>query len=171
MEPVSRETLLQVEATLKAEFMSNLARSSRRDAHEAMADVFNALDRSSEERLLGLLEQKAPEAAERIRQLMFTFNDLINLPPQAMQLLVRRADKAKIALALKGASDEMREHVLKAMAARAASLLRDALTDLGPQRMRDVEQAQADLVRLAKSLADAGDIVLADSKVEEELVY
>lgn len=171
MEPVSRETLLQVEATLKAEFMSNLAKASRRDPHESMADLFNALDRASEERLLGLLEERSPEAAERIRSLMFTFQDLINLPPTAMQTLVRKADKSKLALALKGAPEEVREHFLANMATRAGALLREQLADMGPQRMRDVEQAQTELVRTAKNLAEAGEIVLVDNKADEELVY
>lgn len=171
MEPVSRETLLQVEATLKTEFMSNLARSTRRDPHEAMAELFNALDRTSEERLLDQLESRAPEAAERIRALMFTFEDLQQLPPQAMQVLVRKADKAKLALAMKGAPEDARNYFLSNMATRAAGLLRETLADMGPQRMRDVEAAQGELVRLAKSLAETGEILLADSKSEEELVF
>src|SRR5271156_744612 len=85
MESVQKDVLDGVERTLRAEFMSNLARSTRRDAHEMMADIFNSLDRSSETRFLAALDERNREAAERIRSLMFTFEDLQRLTPAAVQ--------------------------------------------------------------------------------------
>ena len=108
METVQKEVVNQVEQTLKNEFMSNLARSQRRDPHEAMAEIFNALDRSTEEAMLSELDDKSPESAERIRALMFTFEDLQNLLPASIATLVRTADKREMALALKGAPEDMK---------------------------------------------------------------
>src|SRR5579862_5366978 len=95
MESVQKDVLDGVERTLRAEFMSNLARSTRRDAHEMMADIFNNLDRQSETRFLAALEERNRESAERIKSLMFTFDDLIRLTPQAVQILLRAIEKDK----------------------------------------------------------------------------
>ena len=81
MESVQKDVLDGVERTLRAEFMSNLARSTRRDAHEMMAEIFNNLDRQAETRFLAALEERNREAAERIKSLMFTFDDLQRLTP------------------------------------------------------------------------------------------
>ena len=89
MESVQRDVLDSVERTLRSEFMSNLARSSRRDAHELMADIFNNLDRQTETRFISALEERNREAADRIKALMFTFNDLQRLPGAAIQVLLR----------------------------------------------------------------------------------
>ena len=102
METVQKDVINQVEATLKTEFMTNLSRSQKRDPHEAMAELFNSLDRATEEAMLTALDAKAPESAERIRELMFTFEDLANLLPTAIAAIVRTADKREMALALKG---------------------------------------------------------------------
>src|SRR3546814_20867237 len=83
MEVVPKDILAHVEQTLRTEFMSNLARTSKRDPHEALAEVFNALDRNTEKTLLDKLEARTPESAERIRALMFTFADLARLSPTA----------------------------------------------------------------------------------------
>lgn len=103
MDTVQKEVIQEVEQTLRSEFMSNLSRSQRRDPHESMAEIFNALDRASEEVMLAALDERAPEAAEKIRALMFTFDDLANLLPAAIAAIVRSADKREMALALKGA--------------------------------------------------------------------
>src|SRR6476660_2314801 len=107
MESVQKDVLDGVERTLRAEFMSNLARSTRRDSHEMMADIFNNLDRQSETKFLASLEERSRESAERIKALMFTFDDLIRLTPQAVQILLRAVEKDKLPIALKGASEKI----------------------------------------------------------------
>jgi flagellar motor switch protein FliG len=170
MENVQKEALEGVERTLKAEFMSNLARAQRRDPYEMMAEIFNNLDRQSEARILAALEERNREAAERIRALMFTFDDLARLDPQSLQVLIRAVPKEQLLLALKGASETLRELFLKNMSERAAKMLREDLANLGPVKLRDVDEAQAAIVLLAKDLAAQGQINLADSK-DDELVY
>lgn len=171
MDTVQKEVILEVEQTLRSEFMTNLARAQRRDPHEAIAEIFNALDRHSEEAMLAAMEERAPESAERIRALMFTFEDLAKLLPAAVQTIVRNANKRELALALKGAPEDMRQIFLAGMTGRAAKLMRDDMAAMGPVRARDCEEAQASLVRLAKSLGDRGEIVLVDPKSDDSMIY
>ncbi len=167
MESIQRDVLDGVERTLRAEFMSNLARSTRRDAHELMAEIFNNFDRGAEARFLAALEERNHEAAERIKALMFTFDDLQRLTPQAMQLLLRAVDKEKLPLALKGASEKLREAFYRNLSERAGKMLRDDIEALGPVKLRDVDEAQTAIVLAAKELAANGEIEIGGGKDEE----
>jgi flagellar motor switch protein FliG len=170
MESVQKDVLDGVEKTLRAEFMSNLARSTRRDAHEMMAEIFNNLDRQAEGRFLAALEERNREAAERIKSLMFTFDDLARLTQQSVQLLLRSIEKDKLPIALKGASEKLRELFLSSMSERAGKMLREDMDALGPVRVRDVDDAQASIVQLAKELSAQGTIEIGTGK-DEELIY
>jgi flagellar motor switch protein FliG len=170
METVQKEALDGVEKTLKAEFMSNLARAQRRDAHEMMAEIFNNLDRQSETRILAALEERNRDAAERIRGLMFTFDDLGRMDGAGAQILMRAVPKEQLTLALKGASETLRDLFIKNMSERAAKMLKDDLANLGPVKLRDVDDAQAAIVIIAKDLAAQGQILMQDSR-EEEMIY
>ena len=112
MEPVQRDILEKIEPTLRTEFMSNLARTSKRDSHEMMAEIFNNFDRQTEGRFIAALEGKNRDSADRIRALMFVFEDLAKLDPGGVQTLLRAVDKDELALALKGASDDAAQPVL-----------------------------------------------------------
>ena len=170
MESVQKEVLDGVERTLRAEFMSNLARSTRRDAHEMMAEIFNNLDRASESRFVAALEERNRESADRIKALMFTFDDLSRLSGTAIQALLRAVEKDKLPLALKGASEGLRNLFFKNLSERAGKMLRDDIEGLGPVKLRDVDDAQAAVVVLAKELAAQGTIEIGEGK-DEELVY
>jgi flagellar motor switch protein FliG len=167
MESIQREVLDGVERTLRAEFMSNLARSSKRDAHEMMAEIFNNLDRASEARFVAALEERSREAAERIKALMFTFDDLQRLTAPAMQVLLRSVDKEKLPLALKGASEKLRDMFFRNLSERAGKMLRDDIGALGAVKLRDVDDAQAAIVLTAKELAASGEIEIGAGKDEE----
>jgi flagellar motor switch protein FliG len=169
MESVQRDVLDNVERTLRSEFMSNLARSTRRDAYEMMAEIFNNLDRQSEARFITALEERSRDSAERIKSLMFTFKDLERLSSAAVQVLMRQVEKDKLPLALKGASVAIRDLFLSSMSERAAKMLRDDIAALGPVKLRDVDDAQAGIVAMAKELAAQGQITLAQGN-DEELV-
>lgn len=170
METVQKDVIQEIEHTLRTDFMMNLSRSTKRDPHEAMADMFNALDRSTEEAMLTALDERAPDSAERIRALMFTFEDLSNLLPAAVAVIVRNADKREMALALKGSPAPLRNVFFGAMTERAAKLMREDMAGMGPVRARDCEEAQSSLVRLAKSLADRGEILLVDPKSDDAMI-
>ena len=134
MESVQKEVIERVENTLRTEFMSNLSQTRRRDAHEVMAEIFNNFDRQTETRFMTALEDDNRESAERIKTLMFTFDDLTRLDTGSAQTLA------------------------------------DDMAQMGPVRLRDVDEAQAQLVNLAKDLAAKGEIMISKS-VGEELVY
>ena len=170
MEAVQKEVLERVEQTLRTEFMSSLSQTRRRDAHEVMAEIFNNFDRQTETRFMTSLEEANREAAERIKTLMFTFDDLVRLDAGSAQTLMRHVDKDKLGIALKGASEAVRQFFLKNMSSRAAKMLVDDMQALGPVRLRDVDEAQVLLVNLAKDLAAKGEIILSKSR-DEELVY
>ena len=171
MEPVQKDILDKIEHTLRNEFMSNLARTSKRDAHEQMADIFNNFDRTTESRFLTALEDRSRDSAERIRALMFVFEDLQKLDPGGVQTLLRAVEKDQLALAMKGASDTLRELFFSNMSERAAKILREDMESMGPVRLKDVDSAQAAMVGAAKDLATKGEIMLAGQGGDEELVY
>lgn len=171
MEPVQREILDKIEQTLRTEFMSNLARTSKRDSHEMMADIFNAFDRQTEARFIAALEERNRESAERIRALMFVFEDLSKLDPGGVQTLLRNVEKDQLGLALKGASDSLREMFFSNMSERAAKIMREDMEGMGPVRLRDVDQAQMAMVQVAKDLAAKGEIMLAGAGGDDELIY
>ncbi|MCX7318090.1 MAG: flagellar motor switch protein FliG, partial [Hyphomicrobiales bacterium] len=171
MEAVQKEVIERVEQTLRVEFMSNLSQTRRRDAHEVMAEIFNNFDRQTETRFITSLEEDNREAAERIKALMFTFDDLIKLDAGSAQTLMRNIDKDKLGIALKSANEEVRAFFMGNMSSRAAKMLTDDMAALGPVRLRDVDEAQALLVNLAKDLAAKGEIVLTKNRADDELVY
>src|SRR3954449_2061654 len=170
MEAVQKEVIERVEQTLRTEFMSSLSQTRRRDAHEQMAEIFNNFDRQTETRFMTSLEEANREAAERIKTLMFTFDDLVRLDAGSAQTLMRQVDKDKLAVALKGANDAVLQFFLGNMSTRAAKMLVDDMQALGPVRLRDVDEAQALLVNLAKDLAAKGEIMISKNRADDELV-
>ncbi|MBB4798672.1 flagellar motor switch protein FliG [Brevundimonas bullata] len=171
MEPVQRDILDKIEQTLRTEFMSNLARTSKRDSHELMADIFNSFDRQTEARFIGALEERSRDSAERIRSLMFVFEDLSKLDPGGVQTLLRAVEKDQLGLALKGASDALREMFFSNMSERASKIMREDMESMGPVRLKDVDAAQMTMVQVAKDLAARGDIMLAGQSGDDELIY
>jgi flagellar motor switch protein FliG len=171
MEPVQREILDKIELTLRNEFMSNLARTQKRDSHEMMADIFNNFDRQTESRFLSALEERTRESAERIRALMFVFEDLAKLDPGGVQTLLRAVEKDQLALALKGSSDGLRELFFSNMSERASKIMRDDMESMGPVRLKDVDAAQMAMIQVAKDLAARGEIMMAGQGGDDELIY
>jgi flagellar motor switch protein FliG len=171
MEAVQKEVLDKIEDTLRTEFMSNLAKTNKRDSHEMMAEIFNNFDRNTEGRFISALEERNRDSAEKIKALMFTFEDLLKLDPAGVQTLLRNVDKERLGICLKGASDSLRDLFFTNMSERAAKILREDMDAMGPVRLKDVDEAQMEIVNIAKDLADNGDILLADGGGDDELVY
>ena len=171
MESVQKDILDKVEQTLRTEFMSNLARTAKRDAHEMMAEIFNNFDRQTENRFLTALEERNRESSERIKALMFTFEDLGKLDPGSVQTLLRHVEKDKLAIALKGATDSLRDVFFSNMSERAGKILREDMEALGPVRLKDVDEAQMRMVNVAKDLANKGEIMIASKQEDDELIY
>jgi flagellar motor switch protein FliG len=171
MEAVQKDNLEAVEKTLRSEFMTNLAKTARRDTHELMADIFNNLDRNTENRFITALEERNRESAEKIKALMFTFDDLVRVDTAGIQTLLRSAEKDKLSMALKGGSEDVKDLFFKNMSERAAKMMREDMEAMGPVRLRDVDEAQAEIVVVAKQLADAGEINISQPGEDDELVF
>ncbi len=171
MEAVQKDVVDEVEKTLRTEFMSNLARTQRQDSHEVMADIFNNLDRASESRFLGALEERNRDSAERIKSLMFTFEDLSKLDASSVQTLLPAVDKDKLAIALKGAPETLTDLFFSNMSERASKIMREDMQAMGPVRLSDVDESQQDIVLMAKDLAARGEIIISEGKGDDELVY
>jgi len=171
MEAVQKDILDHVERTLRSEFMTNLASAAKRDSHEHMADIFNNLDRNTEDRFMTALDERNRESAERIRALMFTFDDLVRLDASGIQLLLRQVEKDQLAMSLKGAAEDVKDLFFSNMSERAGKMMREDMEAMGAVRLKDVDEAQATVVSNAKALADAGEIVISTGDEESELVY
>ncbi len=171
MEAVQKDVLDDIERTLRTEFMSNLARTSRRDSHELMAEIFNFFDRNVEARFMKSLEENSRDSAERIKALMFTFDDLGVLDPGGVRTLLRATEKDRLATALKGASEEMRELFFSNMSKRAVQITQEDMEAMGPVRLKDVDEAQMYMVTVAKDLASRGELILSDAKEDDQLIY
>ncbi len=171
MEAVQKEVLDDVEKTLRLEFMSNLSRTQRRDSHEHMAEIFNNLDRAAESKFMDALEKTVPESAEKIRSLMFTFEDLQKITPAGIQAIVRACDKEKLPIALKGATETLRDLFFSNMSERAAKIMKEDMAAMGPVRLKDVEESQLHVVSVAKDLESRGEITIATGNEEDELIY
>ncbi len=171
MEAVQKDILEEVEKTLRTEFMTNLARTQRRDSHEIIAEIFNNMERAVEGRFMEELEKSTPKSAEKIRSLMFTFEDLSSLDPSGMQTLIRAVDKDKLPAALKGATDTVRDLFFSNMSERAAKIMKEDMAAMGPVRLKEVEEAQQYIVNVAKDLEARGEIVIASGSDEDEMIY
>lgn len=170
MDSVQKDVLSDVEKTLRSEFMSNLARSNRRDPHEVMSEIFNSFDRNTEARFMSALEERQKDAAEKIKSLMFTFDDLARLDSGSVQTLLKVIEKDKLPRALKGASQPLRDLFLSNMSERASKILREDMDSMGPVRLREVDEAQQYIVNLAKDMANKGEIILGGD-TDDQLIY
>ena len=171
MESVKKEVLEGVEKTLRVEFMSNLAKTQQQDSYAMIADMFNNFDRNTESEFMTQLEDRDTDAAERIRALMFTFDDLTKIDPVGIQAVLRVIDKDKLAVALKGAAEAVRDLFFSNMSERASKILQEDMEAMGPVRLKDVDEAQMTIVNAAKDLAAKGEIVIADASGDDQLVY
>ncbi len=170
METVQKEILEEVEKTLRKEFMSNLAKTQRRDSHELIAEIFNNMERATETRFMEELEKEVPDSAEKIRGLMFTFEDLLSLDAASIQTVIRAMDKERLPLALKGAADSLKDLFFSNMSERAAKIMKEDMGAMGPVRLKDVEEAQQYIVSITKDLEGRGEITIATGSSDDEMI-
>ena len=128
---------------------------------EPVAEILNSVDKATETRILASIEETNPELAEQIRELMFTFEDMALIDAKQMQLVMKDVDQADMVLALKTASDAVKELIFGSMSSRAAEMVREDLENLGPAKLSDVEAAQQKIIKVVKKLEEAGTISIA----------
>lgn len=171
LENVPREVVVNVEQTLKNEFMRNLSSKSKQNNHEMLADIFNSLDRGTEATFMEMLEQQNEgKDAEMIKNFMFTFDDMVKIASVGIQAILREADKEKLPIALKGANSEVKALFLENMSERAAKILQEDIEAMGPVRIKDVDEAQQSIIGTAKELIDDGQIIIIDENSKEEYI-
>ncbi len=160
MDRIQRTVLTEVEETLKREFVTNFSRGHDRNSVSTMAELLNRADKETVQRVMAVLEAKEPHAALRIRRAMFTFEDLARIDPTTLPVLIAECRADRLPIALQGASRELRELFLSNMSERAANMLRQEIELLPAQRRRVVEEAQAEIIALAKRLSEEGRVLI-----------
>jgi flagellar motor switch protein FliG len=143
----------------RLESVGDTARKSY-SGFKAVADLLNRLNAEESKKILETIEEGQPELALSIRNLMFTFEDLVTVPPATIREIVSGVDKRQLAMALRGAKDELRAQIFKAMSSRAVEMLKENMEVLGPVRSREVAQAQQEILNLARRLEAEGKVVL-----------
>ena len=128
---------------------------------EPVAEILNSVDKATETRILTSIEETNPDLAEQIRELMFTFEDMALIDSKQMQIVMKDVDQADMVLALKTASDAVKELIFSSMSSRAAEMVQDDLENLGPAKLTDVEAAQQKIIKVVKRLEEDGSIVIA----------
>ena len=164
---------IEVASESVARMLSSLGELGQADARAQFdgikfaAELLNGVGPGESERVLSELSDEDGDLASKIRDAMFTFEDLTNLPNKALQLLMREVANDTVLLALKTASEEVRERFLSAVSSRAAEQMRDDLTNMAPARLSEVEQAQKEVVECAMQMAEDGRIALPGRGGEE----
>jgi flagellar motor switch protein FliG len=169
LEKVDKKVIEEVESVLKEQLDATGSMEGKQlGGVEVVASILNQMDRKLESELLGKIEEADAGLAERIRQLMFTFEDLMKIDDRGMQTLLKEITSEDVALSLKGASDGIRDKIFKNMSERASAMLKEDLDAMGPVRVSDVERSQIKIAMVAKRLESEGKIML--SKGNERFV-
>lgn len=129
--------------------------------------ILNNTERAAERQIMSALDEQDPDLAESIRNRMFVFENIVQLDDRAIQKVLRRVDNKTLALAMKGTSSDIAERLMKNLSQKAAELLRDDIEVLGPVRIRDVEQAQREVVSIIRQLEDAGEIIISRGEKDD----
>lgn len=171
MDRTSPEVIKDVERVLERRLASLMGQDyTAAGGVKTLVDVLNRVDRSTEKSILETLEEQNPELAEEIKKLMFVFEDIIGLDDRSIQQVLREVDSKDLALALKGASEDVKKKIFKNMSERAANILREDMDFMGPVRLRNVEEAQQRIVNTIRRLEEAGEIVVSRGGAEEIVV-
>ncbi|MDP1417963.1 flagellar motor switch protein FliG [Peribacillus simplex] len=162
MDSTSPEIINEVEQILERKLSATVTQDyTQTGGVEAVVDVLNGVDRSTERTILDALEIQDPELAEEIKKRMFVFEDIVTLDGRAIQHVVREADNEDLKLSLKVASDEVKEIVFRNMSKRMVETFQEEMEYMGPVRLRDVEEAQSRIVAVIRHLEETGGIVIA----------
>ena len=159
-----------IETSLKEEFSTTTRLTSAQDSIEQISKIFNFLDKKTETRILSTLDESNFAAAQKIRSMLFAFEDLTKLNSASAQILIRTIDRDILVKALKGSTRSVKDFFFAQMSQRAAKALQDDLEMLGPIRLKDVDDAQRMITNLAKDLAAKGEIMLASTSTDDELI-
>ena len=171
MESTSPEIIKEVELVLERKLSSMVTQDySATGGIQCIVDILNSVDRGTEKYILETLEIQNAELVEEIRKKMFVFEDIVNLDSVGIQRFIREVDNNDLAIALKGATDEVKEMIFANMSKRMAEMLREDMDFMGPVRLRDVEEAQQKIVNIIRKLEEANEIIIARGGGDELIV-
>ncbi|WP_027090873.1 flagellar motor switch protein FliG [Cohnella thermotolerans] len=162
MDSTSPDVIAQVERVLEQKLSATVTQDyTNAGGIEAIVQILNGVDRGTERTILDSLEIQDPELAEEIKKRMFVFEDIVNLDNRSIQRIIRDIENADLQLALKVASEEVREAIFRNMSKRMAETFKEEMEYMGPVRLRDVEEAQTRIVATIRRLEEAGEIIIA----------
>ncbi len=171
MDRTNPEILKEVEKIIENKFSSIVAQDfSQAGGVEVLADILNRTDRPSEKRIMESLEHADIELAEKVRELMFVFEDIVKLDDRSVQRVLREVETKDLALALKGANDDVKEKVFRNMSERASGMLKDDMEFMGPVRAREVQESQTAVVAIVRALESTGEIIIIHDGAEDDFI-
>lgn len=171
MEQTNPEVIKEVERGLEHRLSDIVSQTfEKAGGVESVAEILNLADRSTEKGIMEGLEAEDPDLVEQIRRLMFVFEDILLVNDKGIQSVLKEVDNEELSLALKTASDELKNKIFKNMSERAAQLIAEDMQYMGPVRVSDVEAAQQKIVDVVRRLEDAGEIIIAGRGGEKEMV-
>jgi flagellar motor switch protein FliG len=171
MEQTNPEVIKEVERGLEHRLSDIVSQTfEKAGGVESVAEILNLADRSTEKGIMEGLEAEDPDLVEQIRRLMFVFEDILLVNDKGIQSVLKEVDNEELSLALKTASDELKNKIFKNMSERAAQLIAEDMQYMGPVRVSDVEAAQQKIVDIVRRLEDAGEIIIAGRGGEKEMV-
>lgn len=162
MDQTDPDIVKQVGEVIKRQLTSTFGTATKSSGGaKAVAEVLNFVDRGTEKNIVAAMEERNAELAEEVKKLMFVFEDIVFVEDRSMQKVLKEIDTSELALALKSASDEVKEKIFKNVSKRAASLIKEEIEYMGPVRLRDVEEAQQRIVNVVRRLEEEGEIVIS----------
>ncbi len=171
MDRTNPEILGEIEKIIEAKFSSVVTQDfSQAGGIESLANIINRTDRTTERKIMETIESHDREIAEKVRELMFVFEDIIKLDDRAIQRLLREIETKDLAMALKGANDDVREKIFRNMSERASAILRDDMEYMGPVRAKEVQECQTKIVAVIRALEATGEIILMRDEEEDEFI-
>lgn len=171
MDTTNPEILSEIEKIVESKFSSVVVQDfSKAGGVDSLANILNHADRATERNVIELLEIQNPQLAEEVRELMFVFEDIVNLDDRAIQRILREVDTKDLAMSLKGTKEDVKEKVFKNMSERAQQMLRDEMEYMGPVRAKEVQEIQSKIVGIIRTLEMAGEIIVSRENNEDELI-
>ena len=162
MDQTDPEVVKQIGEVIKRQLTSTYGKTTKSaGGAKSVAEVLNYVDRGTEKNIIAAMEERNAELAEEVKKLMFVFEDIIYVEDRSMQKVLKEIDTSELALALKSASDEVKEKIFKNVSKRAAALIKEEIEYMGPVRLRDVEEAQQRIVNIVRRLEEEGEIVIS----------
>ncbi len=171
LENVDPELIADIDKVLKNQLSNtHTIEQASLGGVQPVAEMLNVMDKNTEQSIMSRLEEKDPLLAEEIRKLMFVFEDVTKIDDRGIQILLKEIPNDRLLLALKTANEDIRVKIFKNISARAAEMLREDLSNMGPARLSDVETAQQEIVNVARRLESEGKIIIARGGTEDAMV-